>query len=189
MTGTLCLSRPRRQTATISPALFKSTRFTVTSTPNIIVAKGTAKFSSNIVKMPVTSSGGLSVAVHRGFLNQLVKLSGHRPGLPGKVISFHIVPLYPACKAGLAGHVPAKIGCAGSISAFSETALFLFLQSLWHITPYPTPHESSCRVSPSMSPPVIGSLCPHTPMPEKFLGFHKELLPKIFWVTRLFSSP
>jgi len=26
-----------------------------------------------------------------------VKLPGHRPGLPGKVISFHIVPL-PACR-------------------------------------------------------------------------------------------
>jgi len=37
-----------------------------------------------------------------------VKLPGHRPGLPGKVISFHIVPLDPAYKAGLAGHVPAK---------------------------------------------------------------------------------
>jgi len=37
------------------------------------------------------------------------KLSGHWPELPGKVISFHIVPLDPAYKAGLAGHVPAKI--------------------------------------------------------------------------------
>jgi len=37
-----------------------------------------------------------------------VKLPGHRPGLPGKVISFHIVPLDPAYKAGLAVHVPAK---------------------------------------------------------------------------------
>jgi hypothetical protein len=38
-----------------------------------------------------------------------VKLSGHRPGLPGRVVSFHIVPLDPAYKAGLAGHVPAKV--------------------------------------------------------------------------------
>jgi hypothetical protein len=34
----------------------------------------------------------------------------HVEGLPGKVISFHIVPLHPAYrragKAGLAGHVP-----------------------------------------------------------------------------------
>jgi hypothetical protein len=37
-----------------------------------------------------------------------VKLLGHRPGLPGKAISFHIVPLDPASKAGLAGHVLAK---------------------------------------------------------------------------------
>ena len=35
-----------------------------------------------------------------------VKLPGHRPALPGKAISFHIVPLNPSHKAGLAGHVP-----------------------------------------------------------------------------------
>jgi hypothetical protein len=35
-----------------------------------------------------------------------VKLPAHRAGLPGKVISFYIVPLDPAYKAGLAGHVP-----------------------------------------------------------------------------------
>jgi hypothetical protein len=35
-----------------------------------------------------------------------VKLLGHRPGLPGKVILFHIVPLDPAYKTGLARHVP-----------------------------------------------------------------------------------
>jgi len=46
-----------------------------------------------------------------------VKLPAHRAGLPGhavasglraKEISFHIVPLDPAYKAGLAGHVPVK---------------------------------------------------------------------------------
>jgi hypothetical protein len=37
-----------------------------------------------------------------------VKLLGHRPGLPGKAVFFHIVPLRPAYKAGLAGHVPVK---------------------------------------------------------------------------------
>ncbi len=37
-----------------------------------------------------------------------VKLPAHRAGLPGIVISFHIVPLNPAYKAGLAGHVPVK---------------------------------------------------------------------------------
>jgi hypothetical protein len=40
------------------------------------------------------------------FVN--VKPSGHRPGLPGKEISFHIVPLDPAYKAGLTGHDPVK---------------------------------------------------------------------------------
>ena len=37
---------------------------------------------------------------------RIVKLPAHRPELPGNVVSFHIVPLYPAYKAGLAGHVP-----------------------------------------------------------------------------------
>ena len=35
-----------------------------------------------------------------------VILAGHRPGLPGNVISFYIVPLDPAHRAGLAGHAP-----------------------------------------------------------------------------------
>jgi len=41
-----------------------------------------------------------------------VKLQAHRAGLPGKVISFYIVPLDPFYPArggtGLAGHVPVK---------------------------------------------------------------------------------
>jgi len=38
-----------------------------------------------------------------------VKLPAYRAGLPGKVvISFDIVPLDPAYKAGLAGHIPAR---------------------------------------------------------------------------------
>ncbi len=37
-----------------------------------------------------------------------MKLPAHRPGLPGKVISFYIVPLDPTYMAGLAGHVPVK---------------------------------------------------------------------------------
>jgi hypothetical protein len=37
-----------------------------------------------------------------------MKLSTHRAELPGKVISFYIVPLDPAYKAGLAGHLPVK---------------------------------------------------------------------------------
>jgi len=41
-----------------------------------------------------------------------MKLPGHPLGrdkhaeLPGKVFAFHIVPLAPAYKAGLTGHVP-----------------------------------------------------------------------------------
>jgi hypothetical protein len=38
-----------------------------------------------------------------------VKLPGYRPGLPGKVVSFHIVPLDPACKAWLAGARPGQM--------------------------------------------------------------------------------
>ena len=37
-----------------------------------------------------------------------VKLPAHRARLPGNVISFYMVPLYPAYKAGLGGHVPAN---------------------------------------------------------------------------------
>jgi hypothetical protein len=48
---------------------------------------------------------------HVDMAGREVKLHGHRPGLPGKVVSFHIVPLDPAYPAwggtGLAGHVPA----------------------------------------------------------------------------------
>jgi hypothetical protein len=43
-----------------------------------------------------------------------VKLPAHRAGLPGKVISFYIVSLDPAYKAGLAGHVPVNIPLAKS---------------------------------------------------------------------------
>jgi hypothetical protein len=35
-----------------------------------------------------------------------MKLLGHRPGLPGNVKSFYIVPLDPAHSAGLAGSSP-----------------------------------------------------------------------------------
>jgi hypothetical protein len=38
----------------------------------------------------------------------IVKLSAHRAGLPGNEISFLFVPLDPAYKAGLAGHLPVK---------------------------------------------------------------------------------
>jgi hypothetical protein len=38
-----------------------------------------------------------------------MKLPAQRARLPGKVISFYIVPLDPAYKAGLAGHNPVKV--------------------------------------------------------------------------------
>ena len=41
-----------------------------------------------------------------GNFSKDVKLAGHRPGLPGKEIFVHIVPLDPAYKAGFAGHGP-----------------------------------------------------------------------------------
>ena len=37
-----------------------------------------------------------------------VKLPAHRAGLPGNEISFLFVPLDPAYKTGLAGHLPAN---------------------------------------------------------------------------------
>jgi hypothetical protein len=43
----------------------------------------------------------------KNFKEEIMKLSGHRSGLPGKVRSLYIVPLDPAHSAGLTGHVPA----------------------------------------------------------------------------------
>jgi putative ABC transport system substrate-binding protein len=50
-----------------------------------------------------------------------VKLPGHRPGLPGNVISFYIVPLDPAHSAGIAGHVPAKKIFRIGVTQFTST--------------------------------------------------------------------
>jgi hypothetical protein len=58
-----------------------------------------------------------------------VKLPGHRPGLPGKVIAFHIVPLDPAYKAGLAWHVP--------VNVFNPRGLSLILLLITHIEQEP----------------------------------------------------
>jgi hypothetical protein len=44
----------------------------------------------------------------KNVFKNLMKLLGHRPGLPGNVTSLYIAPLDPAHSAGLAGHVPAK---------------------------------------------------------------------------------
>jgi hypothetical protein len=38
-----------------------------------------------------------------------VRTGTGKAGLPGKVISFYIVPLDPAYRAGLAGHVPVNL--------------------------------------------------------------------------------
>ena len=38
-----------------------------------------------------------------------MKLPAHRTGLPGNEISFLIVPLDPAYKGGLAGHLPVNL--------------------------------------------------------------------------------
>jgi hypothetical protein len=49
--------------------------------------------------------------IHRALtihVNLLLAAPGHRPGLPEKAVSFHIVPLDPAYKAGLGGHIPAN---------------------------------------------------------------------------------
>jgi hypothetical protein len=57
-----------------------------------------------------------------------VKLPAQRAGLPGKVISFCIVSLAPAYKAGFAGHVPATNSELSfyRFSAFSEPFLKYF---------------------------------------------------------------
>ena len=54
------------------------------------------------------NSNRFSMRIQYGFMNStgFVKLPGHRPALPGNAISFYIVDLDPAYKAGLAGHVP-----------------------------------------------------------------------------------
>jgi hypothetical protein len=60
-----------------------------------------------------------------------VKLPAHRAELPGKEMSFLIVPLDPAYKAGLAGHLPVK-----------RIVLQLILLPPYLLTPYsllPTP--------------------------------------------------
>ena len=65
-----------------------------------------------------------------------MKLHGLRPGLPGKVISFHIVPLDPAYPAkGGTGHVPVTTGFPAPLQIQrSEGTRFdgsLSLQTVW----------------------------------------------------------
>jgi len=47
-----------------------------------------------------------------------VKLPAHRGRLPGNEISFFIVPLDPANKAGLAGHLPVKFAKSGRFVSY-----------------------------------------------------------------------
>jgi hypothetical protein len=50
------------------------------------------------------------IFVHDKFLTALLwKLPAHRAGLPGNEVSFLIVPLDPASRAGLTGHLPVKM--------------------------------------------------------------------------------
>jgi hypothetical protein len=69
-----------------------------------------------------------------------VKLHAHRAGLPGNEISFLFVPLDPAYKAGLAGHLPARklTGIpkrGGPAGGRGERISFAFvgLMDQWHI--------------------------------------------------------
>ena len=56
-----------------------------------------------------------------------MKLPAHRAGLPGNEISFFIVPLDPAYKAGLAGHLPVD-DLTGYTSHYHS---LINLDSLW----------------------------------------------------------
>jgi hypothetical protein len=59
------------------------------------------------------------------------KPPGHRPGLPGKVVCFYIVPLDPAYKAGLVGHVPAKrLGVWNGFSTVSNKNSEMYHQNV-----------------------------------------------------------
>jgi len=57
----------------------------------------------------------------------LVKLPAHRAALPGKVMSFYIVPLDPAYPAG-AGHVPVR--------TFHNAPRSKALESVWLFRPH-----------------------------------------------------
>jgi len=61
-----------------------------------------------------------------------VKPPGKRPGLPGNVISFYIVPLDPAHSAGLVEHVPVKeqqVKCSPGIFECNRIGVYS-----WHWT-------------------------------------------------------
>ena len=56
----------------------------------------------------IKNRNGISFCLNAVTKIGQLKLPAHKAALPGKVISFYIVPLHPAYKAGLAGHVPAN---------------------------------------------------------------------------------
>jgi hypothetical protein len=63
----------------------------------------------------------------------IVKPPGHRPGLPGKVISFHIVPLDPSL-SGRGTFRPTNMGLS---NAFLEKQGLVSIRTLWIQIHYP----------------------------------------------------
>jgi hypothetical protein len=62
------------------------------------------KEMSQIVLFIITLKRTNSTGRCHYYQKKRVKLPAHRAGLPGREMSFLIVPLDPAYKAGLAGH-------------------------------------------------------------------------------------
>jgi len=73
------------------------------------------------------------------YKKRQLKLPAHRAGLPGKVISFYIVPLDPAHSAGLAGHVPVIKGRSYG-PQISKAVFHLSRPPLWMDGDY-SPHR------------------------------------------------
>jgi hypothetical protein len=87
-----------------------------------------------------------------------LKPPGHRPGLPGKVVFFHIVPLLarlvgrnPAYKAGLAGHVPVNEPFSRGISV--QVSMIMIS---WR--PLPLKRKEVRSIAPAVSPFISGSV-------------------------------
>jgi len=94
----------------------------------------------------VSISSGLRIC---DFSSPYVNLPAHRVGLPGNEISFFIVPLDPAYKAGLAGHLPVTLPCPrypkglkGACSIENKREHSLFHLSLIPPISYPLYHFS-----------------------------------------------
>ena len=63
----------------------------------------------------------------------IVKPPGHRPGFPGKVISFHIVPLDPSL-SGRGTFRPTNMGLS---KAFLDQQRLVSIRTLWIQIHYP----------------------------------------------------